>query len=142
MEQPIYVLKRIPQRWTKYQLFTLVPPFVCLLSLLYLNGNGIIPNENRMSVYLLLIPFVLLWVLAYFFIYRKIHIIAVYHDRLVESGWRGKDYVIYLSSVGSVRKNWLGEIVLKDANGETLLCIEENMKNRERLEDQLKSLVQ
>ena len=141
MEHPIFVLKRIPKRWTKYQLLTLAPPLVCLFFLLCLNGSGVIPQAQGVSFYLLLIPFGLLWVLTYLFIYRKIHNIAVYHDRLVEAGWRGKEHVIYLSSVDSVRKNWLGEIVLKGTDGKTLLRIEENMENRDQLLKQLESLV-
>ena len=135
-----YVLKYVPRKRIKYQLLTLLPPLACFLLLIRLSITGMLPNGY--STVFMLIPFTLLWVLTYLFIFRKIHNIAVYTDRLVESGWRGKEYTVYFSSISNIRTNLLGEIILKDAQGKKLLCIEDNLENRERLLEQLQSLVQ
>ena len=142
MEKPTIVLKYVQSGRTKYLLLTLVPSLVLLFLMRHLIGNGHIPNERGLAYLLLLIPLALLWFLTYVFIYRKIHSIAVYEDRLVETDRRGTEHIVYLSSVRSLKTNWLGELVLKDTNGKTLLHIEENMENREQLVHRLQSLVQ
>ena len=108
----------------------------------YLIDCGVIPNPNGMASLLLLIPLAFIWILADRLIYRKNHTISVYAHYVVEVNiWR-KERQIQFSQVHNVKKNWLGEIIVKDAAGKRLLCIEENMENRERLINRLQSLVQ
>ena len=99
MEKPTIVLKYVQSGRTKYLLLTLVPSLVLLFLMRHLIGNGHIPNERGLAYLLLLIPLALLWFLTYVFIYRKIHSIAVYEDRLVETDRRGTEHIVYLSSV-------------------------------------------
>ena len=142
MDTPDYVVKPLPGGRTKYLLLTVAPPLLVIFLLRYLIANGNIPNENGMASLLLLIPLVFIWILSERFIYSKIHSIAVYVHHMTETNRRGKTRDIPFNQVQSVKRNWLGEWVVKDASGKTILRIEENMENRERLINRLQSLVQ
>ncbi len=141
MEKPDYVV--LPARnGIKYLLLTLAPPLVVMYFLRYLIEIGIIPNANGLASLWLLIPLAFIWVLMDRLIYRKNHTISVFAHHMVETNiWR-KEREILFSQVHSVKNNWLGELIVKDVRGKTLLCIEENMENRERLVNRLRSLVQ
>lgn len=139
---PDYVVKPLPGGRTKYLLVTLAPPLVVMFLLRYLIDSGIIANMNGKASMLLLIPLVFIWVLSDRLIYRKNHEIAVFVHHMEETNWRGKCRKILFSDVRSVKTNWMGELIVKDEAGKTLLCIEANMENRERLMNRLQSLVQ
>ena len=142
MDTADYVVKPLPGGRTKYLLLTVALPLLMIFLLRYLIANGSIPNENGMASLLLLIPLVFIWILSERFIYSKIHSVTVYVHHMTETNRRGKTRDIPFKQVNSVKRNWLGEWVVKDASGKTILRIEENMENRERLINRLQSLVQ
>ena len=141
MDTPDYVVMPSRNR-LKYLLLTLVPPLGIMYLLRYLINHGIIANANGLASLLLLIPLAFIWVLMDRLIYRKNHTIRVFAHYMVETDMRQRDRHIQFSQVHSVKTNWLGEMIVKDASGKTLLCIEDNMENRERLVNRLQSLTQ
>ena len=142
MTTPDYVVKPLPGHRVKCLLLTVVPPTVAMYLIRYLIGHGIIPDFDGMSFLLLLIPLAGMWYLANRFILRKNHSVAVYAHYMVEVDLRQKERRISFDQVHAVKTNWLGETVVKDAKGKTLLFLDENMENRERLMNRLQSLVQ
>ncbi|MBO5783511.1 MAG: hypothetical protein J6R33_00935 [Clostridia bacterium] len=142
MTTPDYVVKPMPGHRIKYLLLTVVPPTVVMYLIRYLIDSGIIPDFDGMSSLLLLIPLAGMWYLANRFLFRKNHSVAVYAHYMVEIDLRQKERRISFDQVHTVKTNLLGETVVKDAKGKMLLCIEENMENRERLMNRLRSLVE
>ena len=142
MENPDYVVKPMPGGRLKYMLLTLAPPLVVMYLLRYLIDGGVIPNGNGRAPLLLLIPLAFIWILSNRFIFQKNHSIAVFAHHMVETNMRGKEREILFTQIHSVKTNVLGEVVAKDVNGKILLCIEDNMENRERLTNRLHSLMQ
>ena len=142
MDTPDYVVSPLPGGRFKNLLLTLAPPLVLMYLLRYLIDGGVIPNTNGMASLLLLIPLAFIWLLSDRLIYRKNHTIAVFAQYMIDTNNRKKERRIDFNQVCSVKTNFLGEIVVKDAHGKILLYIEENMENRERLVNRLRSLVQ
>ena len=141
MDTPDFVVTPSGNRM-KYLLLTLAPPLVAMYLLRYLIDGGVIPNDNGRASLLLFIPLACIWILMDRLIYRKNHTVSVYAQYMVETNRKHKQRKIEFSQVHSLKKNLLGEIIVKDAAGNTLLCLEENMENRERLVSRLRSLVE
>ena len=118
---------------TIYLLISLLTPSLLaeLFDLLLSSGVFGAVNSDLWLVRLLLWSGVAL-VLGYFLVFRKNHEIAVKGSTLTDT-FRvlNQTKTVYLSEIKTVKRGFLGEIVLKNEDGKTLLTVEKAMTNYE-----------
>lgn len=125
----------------KYLLITLVIPLVAEYLFSYLINSGVFGSISGRTAYFILVSVVcsLLLVFGYFLIFRKIHTVAVNGTTITDHiTVLNKTNTVHISEIKSVKRNFLGEIVLKNADGKTLLTVENGMTNFAEFEEYLK----
>ena len=138
MHDRTFVMHAQKQGRMKYLLLTLIPP----IFLLYLFSRFLhlgVQSENNFIIHLCTyLPILGMMILGYFLIFKKNHRIEVRDNKIIEYNWRQKEICrINVSQIYSYRRNWLSELVLMDANGNRLLCVESNMSNFHNFEQWL-----
>ena len=122
----------------KYLLLTMFPPIGLMYLVMNLMQNGLIPQSKALGMFSIYGSMAIMMVISYFLIWKKNHTIEVKDNTLTEKTWRGElSAKVKTAQIAEYRRNFLGEIVLMDADGKKLLCIESNMTNRDRFEQWL-----
>ena len=117
----------------KYLLLTMFPPIGLMYLVMNLMQNGLIPQSKALGMFSIYSSMAIMMVISYFLIWKKNHTIEVKDNTLTEKTWRGElSAKVKTVQIAEYRRNFLGEIVLVDADGKKLLCIESNMTNRDR----------
>ena len=122
----------------KYLLITLAPPVAIEYLLSYLIKSGVFGENIRSKapIILAVVVSLLVLIIGYFMIFRKNHVIAVKGTVITDHfTFFNKTNTIHISEVKSVKYNLLGEIVLKGADGKTLLTVEKGMTNYDMFEE-------
>ena len=119
----------------KYLLLTLVAPTVVSYVPVLLRMWGVKSLPNALGPIVSGLMLVAVLVLAYFLIFRKSHSLAVGAGEISERSLLSGKILRTVSAeeICSVRHNLLGEWLLQDGQGKTLLCVESNMSCREEL---------
>ena len=122
----------------KYLILTIFPPIGLMYLVMNLMQNGLIPQIKALGMFSIYGSMAIMMVISYFLIWKKNHTIEVKDNTLTEKNWRSELSVkIKTSQISGYRRNFLGEIILVDANSKKLLCVESNMTNRDRFEQWL-----
>ena len=123
----------------KYLLLTLCPPLLLGYVVTQLMKRGVLPAGSAVGLITIVVMCALLLVLEYFLILRKNHTLKVEGSTIREKRMLSSraQTVVEARQIHSVRRNFLGEWLLKDGNGKTLLCVESNMSDRDLLEEWL-----
>ena len=122
----------------KYLLLTMFPPIGLMYLVMNLMQNGLIPQSKALGMFSIYGSMAIMMVISYFLIWKKNHTIEVKDNTLTEKTWRGElSAKVKTAQIAEYRRNFLGEIVLVDADGKKLLCIESNMTNRDCFEQWL-----
>ena len=128
-----FVLTPNKQGRVKYLLLTLGPSFLISRISLALTQRGMLPATDLTGICVMLFSMAVTFTLGYFMILRKNHTVEVGSLSVAEKNWQGKCRVIPRGKIRAYRRNWLGETLLLEEGGKTLLCIESNMENLDRL---------
>lgn len=118
----------------KYLILTLLPAYLVTKLIGRLAAIGILPDGQLTGFLTMTFSLTLMGILGYFLVFRKNHTIEVGDFSVAERDWRGACRVIPLGKIRKIKRNILNEILLKDENGKTLLCVESNMENMEQFE--------
>ena len=124
MENPFFTMKPRMPGLIKYVLLAAVPSVAA----------GLLISWNAAAWVFILLAGVLLL--------PRSHSIIVFDNSLTEKALHGRNRFIRKVNADQVdhyRRNPLREVVLVDAQGRKLLCIESNMTNRDRFEQWLTS---
>ena len=122
----------------KYLLITLAPPVAIEYLLSYLIKSGVFGENIRSKapIILAVVVSLLVLIIGYFMIFRKNHVVTVKGTVITDHlTMFNKTNTIHISEVKSVKYNLLGEIVLKGADGKTLLTVEKGMTNYDMFEE-------
>ena len=119
----------------KYLLLTMFPPIGLMYLVMNLMQNDLIPQSKALGMFSIYGSMAIIMVISYFLIWKKNHTIEVKNNELTEKSWRGNITAkVKSSQITALRRNFLGEIILVDADSKNLLCVESNMTNRDRFE--------
>ena len=123
----------------KYLLLTICPALLFLELWRLLTERGFLPASRGLYYVSLVLWSGLMILLGYLLIFRKNHILSVEESTIRETDMMSRRVraTIEARQIRSVHRNLLGEWLLKDENGKTLLCIESNMSNRDMLQEWL-----
>ena len=107
----------------KYLLLTMFPPIGLMYLVMNLMQNGLIPQSKALGMFSIYGSMAIMMVISYFLIWKKNHTIEVKDNTLTEKTWRGElSAKVKTAQIAEYRRNFLGEIVLVDADGKKLLC--------------------
>ncbi|MBQ9393480.1 MAG: hypothetical protein IJU18_05770 [Oscillospiraceae bacterium] len=99
-------------------------------------NRGVLPHSRILGLAVPIAAMCLMLVIGWFLIFRKNHTLTVEGSTISEKDMMSNRIrtTVSASQIRSVRRNLLGEWLLKDENGKTLLCVESNMSERDLLE--------
>ena len=118
-------------------LMTICPATLLMQCITWLIDFDLIPTSKFLAFVYLAIPMIFMVTLGYFLIFRKNHKIEIYNDVITETTWLNKTNSIHVHEISSVRRGLLREVILLDAGGKKLLCVEANMTNFDQFQQWL-----
>lgn len=122
MEKPFFTMKPRMRGLLKYILLALVPPAVV----------GLLMDWDAAAWVFIPLSVVLL--------FPRSHMVVVFDDAFMEKQAHGGKRLICkvpATRISHYRKNALDEIILEDAHGNKLLCVESLLSDRDRFLDWL-----
>ena len=110
-------------------LLTICPATLLMQCITWLIELDILPTSKILALVYLAVPLLLMATLGYFLVFRKNHRIEICSDVITETTLLNKTNTIHVHDIGSIRRGLLREVILLDAMGKKLLCVEVPMTN-------------
>jgi hypothetical protein len=129
MDNKHFSMAPLRQGRLRYLLLVLLPALLLQSLLSLLVDTGILPNDFLTALVVFLVAMAWIIIAGVRLIFRKNHNYVIADNTINVTEFTGKTRTVSIRDVASYKRNWLGELVLKDSEGKTLLTAEANMEN-------------
>jgi hypothetical protein len=129
MDNKHFSMAPLRQGRLRYLLLVLLPALLLQSLLSRLVDTGLLPNDFLTALVVFLVAMAWIIIAGVRLIFRKNHNYVIADNTINVTEFTGKTRTVSIRDVASYKRNWLGELVLKDSEGKTLLTAEANMEN-------------